>query len=90
VSWMQTFTGKRFDVLNPDPNLIDPIDIANGLAKESRFSGQCRGFYSVAQHSVLMANALRADGYELTVIVSFACQKITLFRMTHPSSDILC
>lgn len=55
MSWILTSTGKHFDFADPQPEQIDIIDIANGLSKQCRFSGQCREFYSVAQHSVLVS-----------------------------------
>lgn len=55
MSWILTYTGRRFDPLNPDPALIDPLDIAHALANMCRFNGHCRQFYSVAQHSVLVS-----------------------------------
>lgn len=57
MSNLLTFTRKTFDLLNPDPALIDIIDIAYGLSNECRFGGQCE-FYCVAQHSVLVAEVL--------------------------------
>lgn len=50
-SYIQTFTGKWIDPLNPDPDLIDPIDIAHALALVNRFTGHTTEPYSVAQHS---------------------------------------
>lgn len=47
-----TATGKWFDVLNPDPALINLTDIASALSKLCRFGGHCREFYSVAEHSI--------------------------------------
>lgn len=44
----------RFDV--PDPDTIDIGDIAHGLSHLCRFAGQTRVFYSVAEHSVYVAN----------------------------------
>jgi hypothetical protein len=55
MSWIQTFTRKRFDLLKPEPEMIDIRDIAHGLANECRFSNQCDEFYSVAQHSWLVS-----------------------------------
>jgi len=57
MSNLLTFTRKTFDPLNPDPTLIDILDIAYGLSNECRFGGQCE-FYCVAQHSVLVAEVL--------------------------------
>lgn len=52
---MVTHTGKYIDPYNLKPEDIDIIDIAQGLSKLCRYAGQCEGFYSVAEHSVLVA-----------------------------------
>jgi hypothetical protein len=51
-STIRTFTGRTIDVLNPDPNDIDIVDIAHALSMQCRFNGHIRKFYSVAEHSV--------------------------------------
>lgn len=55
MTWILTSTGRRVDFADPQPDAIDIIDIANGLSKQCRFSGQCRAHYSVAQHCVLVS-----------------------------------
>lgn len=53
---MQTFTGKLFDPLDPDPAMIDLRDIAHALGNICRFGGHARRHYSVAEHSLLVAS----------------------------------
>ena len=53
---MQTFTGRLFDPFNPDPALIDLRDIAHALGNICRFGGHSRRYYSVAEHSILVAS----------------------------------
>jgi hypothetical protein len=53
--WVQTYTGRAFDLLDPKPEQIDPLDIAHALSQLCRFTGHVRSFYSVAQHSCLVA-----------------------------------
>ena len=48
-----THTGQVIDLSNPQPQDIHLEDIAHGLAHVCRFSGQCKEFYSVAEHSVI-------------------------------------
>ena len=50
-----TYTGKKFDLLNPKPEMVCIEDIAHSLAYQCRYTGHTRKFYSVAQHCVLMA-----------------------------------
>ncbi len=50
-----TFSGKTLDFANPKAKAIDIVDIAHGLAGENRFNSQIRRFFSVAEHSVLVA-----------------------------------
>ncbi len=49
--WIQTYTGKAFDLLDPQPDMIDIRDIAHALSNLCRYNGHVRDFYSVAEHS---------------------------------------
>lgn len=48
-----TFSGKWFDILDPQPNQIDIESIAHAESMLCRFTGHTRFHYSVAQHSLL-------------------------------------
>lgn len=56
--WMQTYTGKRFYPAAPRAEDICLEDIAHALSLECRFGGHVKQFYSVAQHSLLVAGAV--------------------------------
>jgi len=55
MSYILTFTGKHFDPVEPDDNLIDATDIAHALSMLCRANGHFPIFYSVAQHSISCA-----------------------------------
>jgi hypothetical protein len=52
-----TFTGKKFYFMRPEAHDYNLEDIAHHLALVCRYGGACKFHYSVAQHSVLMAEA---------------------------------
>jgi hypothetical protein len=54
-NWIYTHTGVKVFLANPSTSMIDIRDIAQALSNLCRFSGQCRKFFSVAEHSVLVA-----------------------------------
>lgn len=56
--WMQTRSGKMFYALDPRPEDICIGDISHALSLLCRFGGHCNEFYSVAQHSVHVAEML--------------------------------
>lgn len=56
--WLATATGNIYFLENQNPRNISVVDIAFGLARKCRYSGNIRldrTFYSVAEHSDLMA-----------------------------------
>lgn len=57
-------SGKLFDFLDPHGSDFDIGDIAHGLAHVCRYAGQCRAFYSVAEHSILVADTVERFAYE--------------------------
>jgi hypothetical protein len=68
MTWSATYTGGRFDVMNPRVEDIKIEDIAHALSFTCRFNGHCTHFYSVAQHSMLVTRVygeLVADKPEL-------------------------
>ncbi len=49
---MRTYTGRRVDPMNVQPEDIAIEDIAHSLARQCRFNGHCAGYLSVARHCV--------------------------------------
>lgn len=59
--WIQTYSGRAYHPFDPDPDEVALIDIAHGLAYSCRFNGQCRSFYSIAEHSVHVADFMFSE-----------------------------
>ena len=57
-NWMQTYSGIQFWPLDPRPDEICIQDIAHALSNMCRYAGHCRGFYSVAEHSILVSQVV--------------------------------
>lgn len=57
-AWIETYTGRKFWPLAPSPDDIDIFDIAQALSMTCRYKGHTNEFYSVAEHSVLLAEKL--------------------------------
>ena len=55
ATWIQTYTGRAFDLHDPKPEQVDPYDIAHSLSLCPRYTGHARGLYSVGQHSLHVA-----------------------------------
>lgn len=62
---VELVSGRYLDVRNPDHHAITLDDIAIPLAKTCRYGGSCAGFFSVAEHAVLVARKLRRLGASL-------------------------
>ncbi len=62
-AWQRMLSGRRLDLLDPDPADIAIEDIAHGLARVARWNGQTIGdhAYSVAQHALLVEDITAAS-----------------------------
>ena len=56
--WIETYTGKKVTPLNMKEEDLNIEDIAHSLALQCRFTGHCRQFYSIAEHSVRVAGVV--------------------------------
>lgn len=63
MTWTHTTRGRALDLLNPRVEDVEITEIAMALGNQCRYSGGVRRFYSVAEHSVLIAQWLRANGH---------------------------
>jgi 5'-deoxynucleotidase YfbR-like HD superfamily hydrolase len=56
-AYIETYSGLRVYYDDLKPEVIKILDIAHSLSQICRFTGHTKKFYSVAQHSVIVANA---------------------------------
>src|SRR4030042_1249116 len=57
-NWIQTHSGRRVSLTNPDPSSIDIDDISWALSMQCRFNGHTKRFYSVGEHSIHVSQLL--------------------------------
>lgn len=62
-NWCETYTGQKFWTLDPSPYEITIVDIAHALSHICRYGGHSKHFYSVAQHSIIVSQQIKKDGY---------------------------
>jgi len=58
MSYCCTYTGVKWNVLDPSPDDVRIEDIAHALSLNCRFNGQVKEFYSVAEHSVRLTEEI--------------------------------
>jgi len=75
---METHTGIRFELSNPTPEDVCVEDIAHALALQGRFNGHSMFFWSVGQHSLLVADYLKMR--EMT-------DRIVLLGLLHDAAE---
>jgi hypothetical protein len=64
--WILTANGNQFNFQDLESNTIAFDDIAQALSKIGRFTGHCNKFYSVAQHSVIVADRVTLPPFSRT------------------------
>lgn len=62
-TWMYVGKNTKFYPFNPSVESISIDDIAHSLSKQCRFLGHLSGFYSVAEHSIHVANCVQRYFY---------------------------
>lgn len=80
MTWILTYTGKHFDLLDPQPDMVCIEDIAHSLSCQCRFVGHTEYFYSTAQHSVNVMKEVYARNYE-------ASKLTLLWALLHDSPE---
>jgi hypothetical protein len=78
VAFVETYSGVKFFPLDPKPRDIKIMDIASGLSKICRYNGQCKIFFSVAQHSLNCMDYARRMGYS---------KRIQLLALLHDAAE---
>lgn len=73
MTWLLTHSGQHFDLVDPQPEMITVIDIVKGLSRESRFAGQTRYYYTVAQHCAI-ASTIVAPEYAFEALMHDASE----------------
>lgn len=78
MNTLETVSGKKINVTDPDPSTIDITDIAWALSRMPRFSGHSIPYvpYSVAQHCIQVMKELAPHG-----------AKIQMYGLLHDAAE---
>lgn len=76
-NWIETFTGAKFYPLGALESEIDVLDIAHSLSNQCRYGGHTSSFYSVAQHSCLVAELVNSK-YKMDALLHDATEAYLL------------
>jgi 5'-deoxynucleotidase YfbR-like HD superfamily hydrolase len=78
MATLETVSGRKINVTNPDPSTIEITDIAWALSRMPRFSGHSIPYipYSVAQHCIQVMKELAPHG-----------PKIQLYGLLHDAAE---
>lgn len=76
--WIETASGGKFHFLLPDSDSIRIKDIAHALSMIVRYTGHCKEFYSVAEHSVLCADYLERQDHP---------ERVQLIGLLHDAAE---
>jgi hypothetical protein len=79
-------SGALFDFLDPWSSNFTIEDIAHGLSNICRYAGQCRKFYSVAEHSIQVSHV--AKGFEYPALMHDAAEAF-LGDVTRPLKQLV-
>lgn len=79
-------SGAWLDLLDPETSDFTIEDVAHGLAHTCRYAGQANGFYSVAEHSLLVSDV--ATGHELPALLHDAAEAF-IGDVTRPLKQLL-
>jgi len=85
MSWIETFSDKKFNILNCLEDDVCIEDIAHSLSMQCRFNGHCDNFYSVAEHSIHVLDVY-IDLLKYIDIKNMTKQ-ILLFAFLHDASE---
>lgn len=78
LDYAETRSGEWVHLCEPDPATINLWDISVSLSNQCRFNGHCSTFYSVAEHSVHVAELLELWGHS---------PKIRLIGLLHDAAE---
>lgn len=76
--YIGTYTDKHFHFLSPSEDEIDIEDISHALSMNCRFNGHVKYFYSVAEHSCIIADIVHQRTGDV---------KETLSALLHDASE---
>lgn len=90
--WISTQKVEQFDFVFPKVEDIHITDIAGALSKICRFGGHSNIFYSVAEHSIIVAEILESEGANKATVFAglmHDCSEAYLGDMPRPLRAIL-
>lgn len=84
-AWIWSKNGNKLSILHLKPSDVEIDEIAHALANTCRFGGHCGKFYSVAEHSLIMAHLI----IELEGDCNQCGRDLALSALLHDASEYM-